>query len=348
MKKRTAKKISVFGILFLVITLALPAFYFTQKAQASGLTKAMVRLDRVAASQPTTGTVCASPTTASTEAHVQVTFPAGFTVSTTVGNWTVNTTNTGWPGSPTPTAWPGIGTATAAAGQVVTFPSTDLTVGTTYCFNWANTAALSTPSSTGNGLLGSVTTQDSGPATIDSSQVAFSIITNDQISVTGTVNPTFTFSLPTNTDNFASALVNGSTTSTSGSVATITTNAHNGWTAWVKSANAALHSASTSQNISTVGTYPTITTLSAGTTGYLMKVATTNGSGGNASPAAGYTTTGSDDGGALSASYVVAAAGTAATGGDTATFTERARVASTQAPANDYTDTLTVVAAGQF
>ena len=98
----------------------------------------------------------------------------------------------------------------------------------------------------------------------------------------------------------------------------------------------------------TVGTYPTITTLSTSTTGYLLKVATTNGTGGSCAPAAGYTTSGSDDGGALSTAFQIAAAGTASTAGDTATFTERARVATTQTPAADYTDTLTVVAAGMF
>jgi len=198
-------------------------------------------------------------------------------------------------------------------------------------------------------MVGYVETQTGASATIDKSAVSFSTVTSDTISVTGSVNPTFSFSLPTNTDNFSTALSNGSTTATSGSTATIMTNARNGWTAWVKSANAALHSASPgATDITTVGSYPTISTLSTSTTGYLLKVTTTNGTGGAAAPAAGYTASGSDDGGALSTSFQLAAAGTSATGGDTVTLTERARVATNQPPAADYTDTLTVIAAGQF
>jgi hypothetical protein len=348
MKKRLMRSLSLINIASLIALLVLPILYFIPTAQAAtNLTIAMVRLDRMMAATVTTGTVCARPTTALTEASVIVTFPTGFTVSGTVGDWTVNTTNLSWPGSPTPTAWPGIGTATAADNgtKAVTFPSTDLTVGTTYCFNWTSSAALTTSSAAAN-QVGSIETQTGAAATIDKSNIAFATITDDTISVTGAVNPTFSFSLPTNTDNFTAALTNGATAETSGSTATITTNARNGWTAWVKSANAGLVSASPgATTIATVGTYPTITTLSAGTTGYLLKV---TAAGGSAAPAAGYTTTGANDGGALSTTYKIAASDAAAAASDTVTFTERARVTTTQPPASDYTDTLTVVAAGQF
>ena len=129
-------------------TSALAAVFFASlmlltlvsRAHAGALTNTLVRFDRMKISTATTGTVCAKPATASTEASVQVTFPTGYTVAT-VGNWTVNTTATAWPAGGT--AWLGISTATNVTGQVVTFPSTDLVVGTLYCFNWANTAALS-------------------------------------------------------------------------------------------------------------------------------------------------------------------------------------------------------------
>src|SRR4051812_33060256 len=84
------------------------------QASAASLNKSFVRIDRMKISTVTTGTVCATPgTVASTEGKVVVTFPAGFTVSTTAGNWTVNTTNLAWPtfSGFTTSAWPGIGTA---------------------------------------------------------------------------------------------------------------------------------------------------------------------------------------------------------------------------------------------
>ena len=339
------RSLSVANILSLVALIVLPTIYYASTAQAvtyPNLTIAMIRTDRMQASAATTGTVCARPTTVGTEAKVLVTFPAGFTVGTSA-NWTVNTTNTGWPGSPTPTAWPSIATGTAAS-QVVTFSGGDLTVGTTYCFNWTNTAALTT-SSAANDQIGYIETQ-TGASAIDKSAVAFSTYAADTIGITGIVNPTFSFALPTNTVTFSTALVNGTTTETGTSVATISTNARNGWTTWVKSANAALTSASPgATSIATVGSYPTITTLAAGTPGYLLKVTT---SGGSSAPAAGYTTAGANDGGALSTSFQIAAADTVAASSDTVTFVARARVSATQPPANDYTDTLTVIAAGMF
>lgn len=339
------KRVSLVNILTLVAALLAP-IVFSQKAEAApNLTIAMVRLDRMQGGAVTTGTICARPTTAATEAKVIVTFPATFTVGASA-NWDTGVVTTGWPGSPTPTAWPSIQAQGTASGQVVTFTGGDLTVGTTYCFNWTNTAAITNPSATNN-MIGYVETQTGASATIDKSAIAFSTVTSDVIVITGAVNPTFSFALPTNTDTFTSVLSNGATAETSGSAATITTNARNGWTTWVKSANAGLVSASPgASTIATVGTYDgTPTTLSSGTTGYVLKVTT---SGGTSAPAAEYTTTGANDGGTLTTAYNIAAAETAPSSAETVTFTERARVATTQPPATDYTDTLTIIAAGMF
>jgi hypothetical protein len=341
MKKRASLNA---GLLILIILSSI--FNWIPNAQAApNLTQALVRLDRMQGGAATTGTVCARPTTTATEGAVRITFPAGFTVGLTA-TWTTGVVTTGWPGSPTPSAWPTIQATGTSSGQVVTFTGGDLTVGTTYCFNWTLTTAV-TNASAANNMIGSLETLTSGLVTIDKSSIAFSTITADTISVTGAVDPTFSFALPTNTDNFTTVLSNGATSTTTGSTATITTNARNGWTTWVKSANAGLVSASPgATTITSPGTYDgTPTTLSAGTTGYVMKVAT---SGATAAPAAEYTSPGADQGGTLLNSFQIAATGTAAAAADTVTFTERARVSTTQAAAGDYTDTLTVIAAGQF
>ncbi|MCX6761752.1 MAG: hypothetical protein NTY33_02805 [Candidatus Moranbacteria bacterium] len=351
MKMKLIKSLSLVNILSLIALLILPAIYFTPKAEAAAnLNVAMVRIDNMTAGGTTIGTVCAKATSNPTNvAHVAIQFPSTWTVSATLSNWAVSTTNIGWPTGAS--AWPGILQATAADNgtKIVVFPSNSMVnTTTTYCFNWTTAAALTTNGTPANDQQGYLETQVTGGTAIDHSAIAFSTVASNTISVTGAVNPTFSFALPTNTDNFTTALTNGATATTTGSTATITTNtnARNGWTTWVKSANAALHSASPgATDITSPGTYDgTPTTLSAGTTGYVLKVVT---SGGTSAPAAEYTA-GADQGGTLTTAYNIAALETAPSNAETVTFTERARVATTQPPASDYTDTLTIVAAGMF
>ena len=121
------QKLSLAAVIVLVMAIVVPAV-LNSIASAGTLTQVLVRFDRMKVSTATTGTVCAKPATVGTETSVKVTFPAGYTVSTTTGNWTTSTTNLPL----SATAWPGIGTANLASGQEVTFPSTDLTVGTLY------------------------------------------------------------------------------------------------------------------------------------------------------------------------------------------------------------------------
>ena len=334
------------GVLLLVLVLPL---LFIKTAKAGNFEQVYIRLDRLAASTTTGGTICAQPDTVGTEADVQVTFPTGFTVNTTAANWDVTTTNL--PSGAT--AWPGIGTeATAVSGQIVTFSSTDLTVSTLYCFNFVGTSTL-TNATAGNDKTGTVTTRTSGPATIDSSGYALSIISNDQIVVSATVPATFTFALSANTDSIGT--LSTTTASSTGRTVTIGTNAASGWVAWVKSANAALNSASTSATIATAGSIDNAPTDLASTTGYVLDVdiTTDHGTGtGTVTQAANYGAeydgTNSTSGGTLSTTFQPIAAANGTTAGDVLTLTERAKITAVQAAATDYTDTLTVVAAGRF
>lgn len=347
--KQMFRGMSVMNIAALLIVLVAPIL-LSKTASAGNLSQAYVRLDRLAASTATGGTVCAKPSTAGTEVDVQVAFPTGFTVNTTATNWTVTTTNL--PSGAT--AWPGIGTASAVSGQTVTFPSTDLTVATLYCFNFASSSTLTT-STAGNDKTGTITVRASGAATIDSSSYALSIVSNDQIVVTATVPATFSFALSGNTDAFTTNLSSSSVVSTSGRTVTIGTNAASGWVAWVKSANAALNSASTSATIATSGSLDNAPTNLNPTTGYVLDVDITTDSGtgtGTVTQASNYgaeyngTTT--EEGGTLSTTFQPIAASSGTTDGDVITLTERAFISAVQAAATDYTDTLTIVAAGRF
>jgi hypothetical protein len=348
MKRVEIKRYSLVSIFFLLGVIALPIF-FSESAQAGNFQQVYVRLDRLKASTATGGTVCAKPQTAGTEADVQVVFPSGFTVSSTASNWTVTTTNL--PSGAT--AWVSIATATAASGQTVTFPSGDLVVGTLYCFNFSGTSTL-TNTTAGNDKTGTITTRTSGPATIDSSGYALSLVSDDQIVVTATVPATFSFSLSGNTDTFSGNL-STTTTSTTGKTVTIATNAASGWVAWVKSANAALNSAGTGASIATAGTVDNAPTDLASTTGYVLDVDITTDSGtgtGTITQAsnygAEYAGSNSTSGGTLSTSFQPIAASSGTTDGDVLTLIERAKITAVQAAATDYTDTLTVVAAGRF
>lgn len=315
-----------------------------------------IRLDRVKAATATTGLVCATTPSSDngTENDVQVVFPASFTVSTTTGNWTVATTNL--PSGAT--AWPGIGTATAASSQTVTFPSSNLSTSTLYCFRWTNTAAL-TNSSAGNDKTGTVTTRTSSPATIDTGNYALSIISEDQISVTATVPLIFSMAL-SGTTMPLSTLSTSSTTSSTSRTTTFATNAAAGWIAWINGTNGnsslgALHSTTAGVDITAPGssTDNTPTDL-ASNTGYVIDAdITTDGAGtGTVSQAANFGAefngTNSTSGGSVSTLLQPYAASNGTTDGDVITLTARAKITATQAAASDYSDTLTVVAAGRF
>lgn len=343
MYKKTVSFVVLITLVLLYSALWLPT------AQAANFQQAYLRLDRMKASTTTGGLVCAKPATTGTEADVQVTFPTGFTVNATAANWTVTTANL--PSGAT--AWVSIATATAVSSQTVTFPSGDLVVGTLYCFNFSGTSTLTTGTA-GNSKTGTITTRTSGPATIDSSSYATAVITDDQIVVSATVPPIFTFALSGTTDSFTADL-STTTTSTSGRTTTVATNAASGWIQWVKSTNAGLTSATTSETIATAGTVDDSPSDLASVTGYVLDVNVTTDSGtgdGTVSQAAGYGAeyngTNTTSGGTLSTTFQPMAASNGTTDGDVLTLIERAKISAVQAAATDYTDTLTIVAAGRF
>lgn len=346
----TIQKTAALEIFSIVLVVVLPIL-LARHAEAGNLTLAMVRPDRLATSTTTGGMVCAKSTTVAVETSVKVTFPTGFATVDTPANWTVTTTNI----PADATAWIGIGTATTASGQDVTFPSGDMVVGTLYCFNFAAASTLTTHATPGNDYTGTVTTQLAGPTTIDSSSFALSVVSNDQIVVTASVPATFSFALSGNTDAFTTSLSSSSVVSTTGRTVSISTNAASGWVAWVRSANAALNSASTGASIATAGSVDNTPSNLNPTVGYVLDVDITTDSGtgtGTVSQAsnygAEYNGTSAEEGGTLATTFQPIAASDGTTGGDVLTLTERAFISAIQAAATDYTDTLTVVAAGRF
>lgn len=314
-------------------------------ATAAQLSQSMVRFDSVKISAPTTGTVCAEPTTAQTEASVQVVFPTGYTLGA-VGTFTVNTTDLAWPSGGT--AWPGIGAASNVTSQTVTFPSNDLTVGTLYCFNWTNSAAVQVKSSATSSNVGSITTRTSAPATIDTAEYSTVSVADDQITVSASIPQSFSFALSGNTDTLGSLSTGSVTTSPTPRTVSVNTNAANGWMVWAKDANAGLTSAAASATIAST-TPGTNSTLSGGTQGYNLGVTTSQSGGtGTISTTAAFVGTGAGQGGGLDTSLrtLVTSNGTAQNA--VLTLKNNVAISTLTTAASDYTDVITVVGAGLF
>lgn len=327
------------------IVVLLAAWLPAPGAHAAALTDTFVRFDRMQTSTATTGTVCAKPATTATEASVVVTFPPGYTLGT-AANFTTSVTNLAWPS--TGTAWLGIGTATNVTGQAVTFPSTDLTVGTLYCFNWTNTAAVTVSASPTSSNVGSVATQTSTPTTIDTGSFSTASVSSDQIAVSATVPSTFQFALSGTTDNLGTLTSGSVSVSPTPRTATVTTNARNGWQVWAKDLNTGLTSTSASSTIAST-TPGTNSTLSPGTAGYNTGITTSQvGGTGTITVAAPFVGGSTGKGGGLDTGLrsLASSGGTA----DTAvlTLTNNVAISNTTPPASDYADTITVVGAGLF
>jgi len=336
--------------LALLISLIYP-FLSPLKAGAA-VDTAFVRFNRHATGAAISGTACLETTTSGTETNVVIVFPVDWTVSGTPSNWTVTTSNL--PTKPTTgaaaTAWPGIGTATSVNGVSVTFPATDLTPATFYCFNFAG--ASSTIGPAGNDKTGQLKTQGGAPY-VDSVDWATSVVSSgaDQITVTASVSASMTFSLSANTAALGN-ITSGSTTAASAITETVSTNARNGWVSWVISNTnggagvGALHSTTANADIDSPGSFDgTPETLST-SGGYVLDVNT-----GSGTPTIGAEYDGgtADAGGHISQSqFRQIAHATAPANANTVSLVVKARSSATTPAAADYTDTLTVVAAGSF
>jgi hypothetical protein len=346
-------------VVVVVLVLSAIAQFLPQGAEAAGnLTSSFIRIDRMKVNTATGGMVCAKPATTATEAKVLITFPSTYTLNTTASNWTVTTTNL-YPGS---TIWPGIGTATTVsnAAHTALFPSNDLAVGTLYCFNFAAVNTLTTAAAAANSQQASIETQDSGGTPIDDGFIALANNTDDTIVITAVVPPSFIFTLSGYTDTFAANLDPLSVVSTAGVTATVTTNAKGGWIAWAKDLFQGLHSTAATYTIPTAGTVgdAASTQLTPGTEGYVMdSIMTTDAAGGcTVGIDADYDGTSqaqpTRSGGTLASTYQRIASCTGAApataNGDVITMTERAAISGVTPAGTDYTDSITVVGAGNF
>ncbi len=319
---------------------------FASLAHASNLSNVEVRFDNMKVSAGTTGTICAKPATAGTEAFVAITFPTGFTVGA-AGTWAVNTTNLAWPTGAI--AWPGITTTPAptVSSQTVTFTAGDLTVGTLYCFNWTGTTSVTEPVTNGNSELGSVTTQLAGNTPLDSSPYATATLTDNTVVVTATVPPLFQMSMNVNSDALGTInTLNPVSSSGTKPAVTINTNAKNGWQLWGNDNNTGLKSTQANYTIAShTGTLATGQEFY--NTGVFSK--TQVGGAGTISIVAGWDdTTPNFTGTGLTTSLQTIATSNGTTDTGVVTLINNAVIKATTPAATDYSDTQNYVAAALF
>lgn len=338
-------------VVVIVLTTVAPLLMFPHKIFAANLTEASIRLDRMTASVIDNDIlVVIKPASTVTEDEIRITFDAAFAVDSTPGNITTTTT-----GIPTTyqgealTAVPSLGaTASGVSGQQVDVAAGDMTPGTLYGF--LMTAGIDNPGSAGQHKH-TIATLTSNAAQ-DTAKVATRIISNDQVIITATVPPTFSFALGANTTGFADDLDVASINVATGVTVTISTNASNGWIAWLKSANAGLDSISTSETIDTQSTVnDACSTLTAGSDFYQLDVdlTTDNGVGtGTVNIDDEYDCNNPDGGGTFSTTYEEIAISDGSTAGDVITMVAKVTYIAIKQAATDYTDTWTVIGAANF
>jgi hypothetical protein len=359
----TINKRFLFVAVALLCSLLLPSI-----AGATQLTQSSARLGRLGISATTGNDMLVTfklNTTPTSVAKISVSFPSGFTL--TAGTPTPVTT--GFPNTPGSIAVPP-GTLTSvvtssgagAGGTIVVSGLTSASLNNTSLYGFIiPSGSIQNPATAGQ-YNNTVESQNSGGTPIDTTSTPtyiYGVSSNqDQITVNASVAPNFTFSLSANTDTVPAADPTVIRTST-GVTMSVGTNSPLGYTAYVKSANAALTSATVPGTPINTGTFDgTPDSVTAGTTKYGF-LPTTGAACSSCTGSLAYDTefsagagapisSGSQAGSFNTTNFASFVSRSGYTNADQISLKERVAVANTVGYANDYTDTLTIVAAGNF
>jgi hypothetical protein len=347
------KKMYGAAALGLLTLLAVPSLLFLLPGSASGatLTTTYLRLNRLKAGQ-TTSVRLVFKAASSQTANVAINFNGADVTTWTGSSGLVNATqsittaqcvtDTGF------TALPGSITA-AGSGSTVTISSVGATSsGTTYCADLTSATAVT------NANVGEY--HPTVTIGTDSTTVALRTITEDQVVVTASVAPTFNFAFNNNTTDAFGTLSSASTISTTGKTITLTTNASSGWIVWAKSLNGTTKG---SLNSVTAGNYKITSSSALGSASHTMTnntedyglAATINtdaGGGGTVTLDAAYDGTSTKVGVLDSQNFRPIATSNGTASGDIINVLERSTISNGTPAANDYTDTLTFIGAGNF
>lgn len=325
---------------------------FIQRANAAFLTQTSVILTNMNASGASAIIFKFHTSAGNTGTGLTISFPsytggaagavnATQTVATTynsVNCTTITGATANLPGTPT-------ASGNASTGLITYAGTSALTANTTYCGVLSGSAITANPTATGP------TTAVITAGTDSATTVGIDIISNDQVVVSAVVPPAFTMALSGNTDSFTSNLSSGSVTGTTGMTVTVNTNATNGWILWGSDNNTGLTSATQSHTIASK-TPGTNGSLAAGTEGYLTGLPAagiTQGSGaGTTSATTAYASSGAGNGSGLDTTPRQVASSTGTANGAIVTLKEYAAISGVTPAAADYSDTITLVGAGNF
>lgn len=347
---------------------------FTQQADAVvNLSQASMVLYRMGVSRPVSNSdpilIIAKPATAVASAsRTKISFAPNFSFAANTNLITISTGVAGTLSLPMTiqnqvvSAWPMVSASPVVLATTdVAFTGGALVAGSIYGF--FITAGVTNPGTTaGNPYVSTITTYASSDTVtpIDSSRVAVATTTSsgDQVVVTASVPPTFSFSLGSNA--IALGDLSTSTTKNGNVVATLSTNAGNGYIMWLRgqggsdTTKAALASVATGNTILTVGTPGTgaCSAYSSGNDYYQLSATFAQGGGGggviSTNPAYDCGNSTFLSGGAIGKTYQEVERSSGTANGDTVTLYAMAAAGNLDKAATDYTDTWTVVAAGNF
>lgn len=349
----------------LIVALVVPSII----VNAIPTNQTSVRLGRLAEGASTGNDLLVTfklPTTPTSVSKIKVCLPAGFV--TTAGTPATGTTFPNTPASITAppglpaTATTAVGGGTCLGGSVLVSGLTSASLNSTNLYGFTVAAGNITNPSTANQYNVTVESENAGGTAIDTTTTPVYIYgvspNQDQITVTASVAPNFSFQLSANADSISQ--VDSASVKTSGGITmTVGTDSPLGYTAYVKSANGALVSATSPGTPIATGTFDgTPDAITAGTTKYGFLPATGPACS-TCTGALSYDTEFSSGAGAPIVSGTQAGAFNATnfasfvsrngyTNADQVILKERVAVANTVGYANDYTDTLTIVAAGNY
>jgi hypothetical protein len=347
------RKIKFMYATLAVALLVFPSMFLLLTSRASGatLTTTYIRLNRMKAGQTTSFRLVFKAASSQT-ANVAINFNGADSVTWTGSTGTVNATqsvttaqcvtDTGF------TALPGSITA-SGSGSTVTIASVGATTAAaTYCVDLTSTSAVT--NATAGEYHPTVTIGT------DSVTTAVRTISEDQVVVTATVPPTFNFVFNNTTTDAFGNLSTTAITSTTGKTITLTTNANSGWIVWAKSTQGTTKG---SLNSTTAGNYKITSSSALGSASHTMTnntedyglavtINTDAAGGGVVALDAAYDGTTTKVGVLDSQNFRPVATANGTANGDIINVLERATIQGSTPAANDYTDTITFIGAGNF
>jgi len=357
MKKSNYTSIERFIALSLALLLNALFLSYVNAASLSTLSDTMSRLKVSEDSNHTI--VFTTPSGVEAGQNFIITFPSDFS-TTSVDYTDIDILDDATPltlaGTPSGSTWGaafgGTGnrtlTVTSGTGTISTSSVITVTIGTNAS---GGDQAINNPTTNGTKVI-TLAVDNSGTANDDSGSIAIVIVTDDQVVLSATVDPSITFSLSANTSGFGTLLPG--VVDTAGTVITLSvgTNGNGGYIITVRDAgngsNPGLYSVAASSIIGSAdSSYNATADLSSAPTGYGMQAACTAGCTTGTDVNSDYRQ-GSDVVGAFTIANKNVVTYSSATSSDhTITNTYKAK-SSASTKAGTYTDTLTYIATATF